>query len=409
MRKVIIFGLKIILVLTITFIVIELILQVIFLSLPQVITQRMPQYPERYGIRFNTLHGAREYPAKEQVVLEINSFSGDLYQLSCLSPKDAVQVTPYQVSYTRDAHGFRNPEPWRDEVNVVVIGDSFTAAESIVDPFWKNLSDSMLVLGLPGSGTLEQKLLYEHFAQPRSPEIVILAFFGGNDLTDNLTFYDLQNEDLSFADKSHQNRNPFEYLVSFHLALFIRDAITQSNTQTCHYPITAQTQPPSTLAFFDRMVSLLTINEDNLNQSEMFSITRDTIVDMDQSVKLAGRHFILMYIPQKAEVYWQYLTEQDKQSIIESLPANPLGNEESVTRDSINANLLAQRHLLQDLATENDILFLDLTPFLEDNVASGQSPYFFADTHWNQIGHDLVGQVLRDFISQSTLDKNPNS
>lgn len=389
----------------ITVIIIEIILQFSFLSLPQAIIQRMPQYPERYGIQFDTVHGAREYPANEQVNFEVNQFSGDLYQLSCLSPQDASELEPYQVIYTRDSHGFRNPEPWQEDLDLAIIGDSFTAAESIGSPYWENIPQSMLVLGLPGSGTLEQEVLLNHFALPKSPKTVILAYFGGNDLTDNLVFHELQEQNLTFADKTHQNRSPFDYLVSFHLFLFLRDALSQSSPENCIYPIEAQTNPPIALTFFDSMVSLLTVQEENLRRSEAYQITSDAIIRIANSIQEQSGKFILMYIPQKAEVYWQYIIEEDRHRILSSLVSIPWVEEV----DDIEINVISQRNLLRELAEVQDFEFLDLTPELINAVENGESPYFFADTHWNQVGHDIANQVLIHHLAQSTLDKNPDS
>ena len=409
MRKIIKLCFQIIVIVFITLAIIEGILQIAFLSLPQVIIQRMPQYQERYGIQFATAHGAREYPAGEQVDFEVNQFSGDLYQISCLTAKDAIEIEPYQVSYTRDKHGFRNPEPWDQDVEIAIIGDSFTAAESINNPYWHDLSESMLVLGLPGSGTLEQKLLLDYFAMPRKPKTVILAYFGGNDLSDNLTFYNLQQEDLNFADKTYQNRTPLDYLVTVHLALFVRDALSKSAESDCPYPIEALNQPPTPLAFYDGMVSLLTVSEEQLQNTEAFQITKSAIINIANTVKTSGGNFILMYIPQKAEVYWQYLDVATKEHITEALPQMPLYVESDTQTVSIDANVLAQGHQLELLAATYDFQLLDLTPFLIDAVEKGQSPYFFSDTHWNQIGHDIVHQVLVTFLSENTLDKNPDS
>lgn len=409
LRKIITSCLQIIIIILITLVIIEVVLQIAFLNLPQVIIQRMPQYQERYGIQFVTPHGAREYPANEQVDFEVNQYTGDLYQISCLSPNDAVEIDPYQVTYTRDSHGFRNREPWADDVEIAIIGDSFTAAESIETPYWTELSDSMLVLGLPGSGTVEQKLLLDYLAQPRKPEIVILAYFGGNDLSDNLIFSNLQLEHLTFADKTHQNRTPLDYLVTFHLALFVRDTLFKSATSDCIYPIEAQTEPSTKLAFYESMVSLLTLNKDDLQNSEAFKITQSAIINIAETVKVSGGDFILLYIPQKAEVYWQYLDDETKQMIINALLPSPLVEQSDTGTLPNDSNLLAQRHLLEIMADDYNFLFLDLTPFLIDAVENGQSPYFFSDTHWNQVGHDIIHQTLVNYLSESTLDKNPDS
>lgn len=406
MRKLIKLLFQIVVIIFITLTLIEIILQILFLNLPQSITQRMPQYPERYGIQFDTPHGAREYPAHESVNFEVNQFSGDLYQVSCLTPHDSLPMEPYQVMYKRDSHGFRNQEPWSDSIDIAIIGDSFTAAESVTTPFWHDLSDQMLVLGLPGSGTLEQKLLAEYYALPRNPQIVLLAYFGGNDLTDNIVFHNLQQDGMTFAEKTHQNRNPWEYLVSFHLALFIRDALTQSTVEDCPYPVIAETEPPTPLAFFDTMVANLTISENELQTTIAYQLTAEAIVDIANKVKQTGGEFVLMYIPQKAEIYWNYLDSETQQTITNMLPKNSLvstmSNDSTIVTD-------AQRNLLADLAMRQDFELLDLTPHLIDAINEGPSPYFFADTHWNQHGHDIVHQLLTDYLATLTQGENSNS
>lgn len=409
LRRLITLTLQIIVILFITLALIEGVLQVIFLSLPQAIIQRMPQYQERYGIQFDTPHGAREYPPHEKVDFEVNQFSGDLYQISCLSPKDAVSADPYQVTYTRDSHGFRNPEPWADDIDLAIIGDSFTAAESINTPYWNNLADSMLVFGLPGSGTIEQSLLFKHFALTRNPETVILAYFGGNDLSDNVIFHDLQQENLTFADKTHQNRTLLDYLVTFHLALFVRDSLSQASNDNCPYPINGQTQPPTPLAFYDGMVSLFTIGETELQYTQAFTITQTKIIELAESVKASEADFVLMYIPQKAEMYWHYLDTETQQTIMENLPINPLVDQTETDRLISEENIVSQRNILQLLANEYEFTFLDTTPFLIEATDQGLSPYFFADTHWNQTGHDIVHKVLVEFLASSSLNKNLDS
>lgn len=271
----------------ITLTTIEIILQVAFLSLPQAIIQRMPQYPERYGIQFNTQHGARQYPANEAVDFEVDQFSGDLYQISCLSPIDAVDIEPYRVTYTRNEYGFRTPSNSSDSAQIVIVGDSFTAAESIESPFWANLSESTFVLGLPGSGTIEQSILLEEFGVPNNPAIIILAYFAGNDLTDNQTFSELQKQNQTFADATHQNRILLEYLVTYHLALYIRDILATPTISDCHYPVTAQTSPPTPIAFYDSMVSLLALNKSQLEASLAYQSTTESIIEI---AELANIH-----------------------------------------------------------------------------------------------------------------------
>lgn len=379
---------------------IEIALQIAFLKLPQTLISRMPQYPERYGIRFNTEHGARQYPPNERVDFEVTSASGDLYQNTCLSPAYVESIEPYRVAYTRDRQGFRNNEPWPDEVDLVIAGDSFTAAESVRRPYWEGIAESMLVFGLPGSGTLEQKLLLEAFGWPRHPKIAVLAYFGGNDLMDNEKFAKLRQAGLTFADKTHQNKNPLDYLVSFHLALFLRDSIRDSiSAKDCSYPQTAHTDPPTSIAFFNKFIPALAIEESALRASDMYQLTEAAIIEMAAMAQSSGGAFVLMYIPQKAELYWEYLDQESKQLILDEL---------AISAGRVDANLTVQREAVASLAAEYGFIFLDLKPALAEAIAQGKSPYFFADTHWNQVGHDIARRVLLKCVRQLTLDKNPD-
>ncbi len=398
MAKILTFTLRAGLIAFIALVSIEIALQIAFLKLPQTLISRMPQYPERYGIQFNTEHGARQYPPNERVDFEVTSAGGDLYQNTCLSPAYVESIEPYRVVYTRDRQGFRNNEPWPDEVELVIAGDSFTAAESVRRPYWEGIAESMLVFGLPGSGTLEQKLLLEAFGWPRHPKIAVLAYFGGNDLMDNEKFAELRQAGLTFADKTHQNRNPLDYLVSFHLALLLRDSIRAAD-KPCPYPQTALTDPPTLIAFFNKFIPTLAIEESALRASDMYQLTEAAIIDMAAMAQSSGGAFVLMYIPQKAELYWDYLDQEAKQLILEKL---------AISVDQVDANLTVQREAVASLAAEHGFIFLDLKPALAEAIAQGKSPYFFADTHWNQVGHDIARRVLLKCVRQLTLDKNPD-
>ena len=386
--------LRLCLVIVVTAVMLEAGLQLAFALLPTALIQRMPQYRERTGYQLRTEHGAREYPAGETVDLLITPHSGDLYRLTCLKMSEAESFEPYRVSYVRDQHGFRNLEPWDDDVDLVVIGDSFVAAESVQAPFWQDMSESMLVLGLPGSGTLEQARLLDAFGLPRHPERVVLAYFAGNDMTDNLSFANMRQQGNTFADKIHRDRNPLEFLVTVHMVLYVRDMLAAA-AQDCHYPLVAQTAPQMSVSFFDNMLPLLALDRDSLRASTMFQVTETALIQMAAKLRESGIPMLLMYIPQKAEVYWKFFDSEAKARIVEAL-AN---KDDSITVDSIDNNFSAQRDLIRDLAIDNGIELLDLTSELRTAIESGDSPYFFADTHWNQRGHNIAKQALRDRLN----------
>jgi len=382
--------------LLVTVMALEFALQLAFPRLPKVLVEPMPQYLERLGYRLDTAHGALEYPARERVTYDVTPLSGDLYHLTCLKPADAQPFAPYEVSFLRDGHGFRNVEPWPEAVDLVIIGDSFTAAELIQRPFWQDLSQSTLILAVPGTGTLEQQRLFDAFALPRKPKTVVLAFFAGNDLDNTLFYANMLRQGMTRQEIAYLGKNPLDYSVIFRMLQFLFHSAAHAAVD-CHYPVFAQTDPVRPVAFFGQTLPLLRRDKASLLQSDELRLVRESIAEMASALEAHAGRLILMYIPQKAELYWRYLDAATKELIIdvESRNRNLTGLEE------IDDNLTAQRDAMREVADDIGIAFLDLTPPLAAAVADGEMPYFFADTHWNQLGHDIARNALLDYLIRS--------
>ncbi len=401
MRDLLLIFTRALLLALVTILALEIALQIAFPLLPPDLTEVMPQYLERLGYRLNTAHGALEYPARERVSYDVTPLSGDLYHLTCLKPADAQPIATYKVSFMRDGHGFRNVEPWPDDADLAVIGDSFTAAELIQRPFWHNLADSMLVLAVPGTGTLEQQRLFEAFALPRRPETVVLAFFGGNDLNDTRFYADMLRRGMTRQEIAHRGKNPLDYSVIFRLLQFLSEITAPDAAAECHYPVAAQTDPPTPVAFYRQFLPLLSRDKTSLLKSEELRLTKTSLSEMASALDANGGAFILMYVPQKAELYWRRLDAESKEAIIAAESRD--GQFDGL--DKIDENLSVQRDVMREIADELDIAFLDLTPALSEAIDGGSKPYFFADTHWNQDGHNIARNALLDFMNRSNLEK----
>jgi len=87
-----------------------------------------------------------------------------------------------------------------DTVRIAVLGDSYAAAMQVDLPetFWNRLEkllgrcayleDSnveILNFGVSGHGTMQELLMFRHFARHYSPDLVLLAFSSGNDVRNN--------------------------------------------------------------------------------------------------------------------------------------------------------------------------------------------------------------------------------
>ena len=337
----------------VTVIALEAVLQLVFPHLPDKVIKTMPQFYDRAGFRTRTEHGAREFPAWKHVDYEVTAQFGDLFSLSCLSSEDAPPTEPYRLTYTTDSHGFRNAEPWPDAVDLVIIGDSFTAAEAIVEPFWQGISESLLAFGLPGSGTVEQQRLFESFALPRQPETVVLAFFAGNDLKDSKIYADMRARGELFGDRVQGGKDLTDYSVLLRLLALYRLQSRRVSTEEppCYYPQIAETEPPTPVTFLSGFLPVLGMDEESLRHSQMILLARQSISEMAIDIRTRGGDFVLMYIPQKAELYWNYLSEDSKQTIIieESKDRRRTGLE------LIDTNLTVQRSLMKEMAAELEI------------------------------------------------------
>ena len=384
-----------------TLVALEAALLLGFTLLPYDLISDMPQYLERIGWKLHADHGAREYPAGQVVQREVTALSGDLYRISCLAPRDAQPMKPYRVSFRRDRHGFRNADPWPDDVDLVVIGDSFTNAALNQTPYWQGLPFSTLGLGMGASGTLEQQRLFEAYGLPRAPETLIVGFFAGNDLRDNEQFAQMLRDGLTWRDLRHQNDEPQEYLVIWNaMQWLVRLTETEQTAPWCHYPYVAATEPPRPIAFYHKFVRTLGMDQLEFRQSEGWQLTRDSLQAMASAMRANDGEVILMYIPTKSELYWKYLDFNAKAWLI-GHETRRFGNmpEPAV----IDENYQNQRDIMRETAHELGIAFLDLTLPLDEAIRAGLSPYFFADIHWNQLGHDIARNALLDFLNRPAL------
>jgi hypothetical protein len=121
-----------------------------------------------------------------------------------------------------------------DVVRIVVLGDSFAEALQVPqeNTFWsvleRRLTDcpalrrrrvEALNFGVSGYGTTQELLIYRHFARKYRPDIVLLAFYIGNDLRDNVRRLSAASGPISLI-------KPFFTIVGDELVLddgFLRD------------------------------------------------------------------------------------------------------------------------------------------------------------------------------------------
>ncbi len=101
----------------------------------------------------------------------------------------------FRFDYATDEHGFRNPSPWPDSADVVLVGDSETFGFGVGDDStWSRMVARALPgmrvinLGLPGMAPKQYLRVYERFGVPLHPKVLMFGLFPGNDLQDEGEF-----------------------------------------------------------------------------------------------------------------------------------------------------------------------------------------------------------------------------
>ena len=110
-----------------------------------------------------------------------------------------------------------------DTIRIALIGDSFAEAlqVEIQDAFWSVLENKLnqcytgnhkveiINFGVGGYGTAQELLMLKHYVDKFSPDLVLLAYFAGNDIRNNLKalekddarpYYNLVNNELVLDD-----------------------------------------------------------------------------------------------------------------------------------------------------------------------------------------------------------------
>jgi len=294
-----------------------------------------------------------------------------------------------------DADGFRIPENPSENYSIIALGDSYTEASGVAVP-WSDIlarasGQTVRNLGFRGYGPQEYAFVMEEYGIAENPDVVVLGFFGGNDIASALP-----------------DNNEFE------LPSIARDAITQltstdepwnTDRDNYQYPVNLNLQGELIpVAFLNSYVNWNNITQDDLRESANIAAVRETWQRIDA---LAGDDtcFIIAYFPTKSQIYLPYVVEEDRDRInigqVQRI-AEP-GGEITVAQIEPTYNDLLQRinntqTVLAEIASSESIPFLDLTPAFAEAAANGEMLYPSYDTHWNQAGHDLAGAQINRLI-----------
>ncbi|MGE3271795.1 MAG: SGNH/GDSL hydrolase family protein, partial [Chloroflexota bacterium] len=300
-----------------------------------------------------------------------------------------------------NAHGLREreieyqkpPGLWR----ILVLGDSFVEAAEVMaeDSMPRRLEAALnegvgppvqvINAGVVGYGTAQEYLLLQQEGVRYQPDVVVLVFFSGNDVTDNGWSLD------------------FPYLRPIK-PYFEVDGSGQLRQRPFTLPDLSATQP-GPLRRWLRRESLLfgkldgdelgkvTRNADYIRAivapyaaapspevDASWQVTEALIRAVRDQTEASGARFVLVNVPAPWEIdppFWERMRTYF------GLPADGWDVDQPNRR-------------LAEIVARQGFTYLDLRPDLRAAVAAGQrpGPYFQIDGHWTRAGHELAGRSI---------------
>ena len=290
----------------------------------------------------------------------------------------------FAFAYTTDEHGFRNPSPWPDRAEIVVLGDSMAFGYGVDDDeAWiALLADWMpgrriVNLGLIGAAPQQYLRVYETFGRALRPDLVLFCLFAGNDLSDAGRFeewlqagspgnYDEWRLSPGQDAESNSIRSRLEqsYVVTF-LRYTRQNLGSRFSGTKIDFPDGSRLQlAPAVYARNEHMAQ-----PGHPNFRRVLDAVRQTQALAEET----GSQFLVLLVPTKEEVYLPLVDEEPP-------PAT--------------APFAARFE-------EDGLPYLDLTPPFQARAREGERLFFEVDGHPNAAGYRLIAEIVLDRIRSS--------
>lgn len=290
--------------------------------------------------------------------------SGETFQDTALGWGIAHDPLPF--SYRTDQRGFRNAVD-REEAAVYLLGDSIVVAGLV--PFERTvtarleaaLAAPVMNVALVGIGTGEEHDLFRAAGLRLDGRLVLQFLFEGNDLKDAARAAGADATPRS----SEWKRRSFVRNAELALQRWTQPVVGLAARRTCEID-------GRSYLFRWTWSSFLRVED---QQAPIHA----GIAAFAEEVRAAGGRYALVFVPAKLRVLG---------------PVCDRWPETSDLRDAIDRNPL--RDSTRAFCAASGLTCIDLTDPLREAARSGEIPWFWGDTHWNETGHRVAAEALLD-------------
>jgi hypothetical protein len=296
--------------------------------------------------------------------------------------RTTIESLDFKFLIESDEHGFRNPSPWPEQAQVVIVGDSFANGWGVArETSWIGLLDEALpdsrviTLGMPGTVPQQYFRYLERFGVGLKPKLVIFGIFVGNDIVEAAIF----NRWLAAGSPGNYNEwRFFEGKVPRRRTGLVENSYLKIFLQTMRKQLGSKFSA-KTITFPDG--EELQLAPGNLQQALHRNDPLDPgfrmVVDATlASRKLAhdnGSAFLVVLFPPKEGIYLP----------VQGVPFPSLARP------------------LRDVLQDEGVLCLDLTSRLQELAAHRLKLYFEIDGHLNELGQRAVAATLLGYLQRN--------
>lgn len=278
----------------------------------------------------------------------------------------------YVSTYKTNCQGYRmsdlfNPHDTIRKCDWLFIGDSFTQGAQVnYDELYTSrlfaFFPHKVILngGISGAGLYDELNFFKDHRQELSPKVVFLQIGVFND------FFGIKKHRASYQDYILAHSDLYRYLA---YTLFSTDSL----------PLGRWTEPFFPTIEDNRDYNILFKEESEIKKADRKAF-KTCIREWKQEVEKMGANLVLLLIPSKEQVSPTLLKE-----VIDNYP---------IAEEQLD--MTAPNRLFSSVASSLGLQAIDLTSAFRH---SDTFPFFLHDEHLNQVGHQLIADVLAKELS----------
>ncbi len=324
-------------------------------------------------------------------------------------PEGSVQVRYNSAGWRDIEHTVENPD---HRPRILILGDSFMEAYSVsLDEAFprqvatlsqaQGVSIEVINLGVGGYGTLQEYLIFNQIGRAYAPDIVLLAFYVANDVTNNSQTLERLVSHRSMKIDSRPFLDPhispawrlthvdFEGTQRRYVAAKVRQGsvlqqITNQsilmqlgNEAAVKIPLFVSTtlSGSSNTRFLGEHGVNFCIEP--TNYTEAWETTERILSRLQQETKAIGSTLVVFSVPALHEVDGQYRRKTEAKA---------------PTPHTLCIEKATGYQRLQGILEKHEIRYVDLLPSFRSLTERGTPLFWESDRHWNAEGHRVAAK-----------------